>query len=193
MLGNIMRLTQLLSKLFNRLVFNPLTKSSLNSCGKKVKFGPSCKLINPKNVSIGDSVFIGANSVLYSTNARIIFGSHIMVASDTKFITGDHETRCIGKYMDEICESDKPSELDKDIIVEDDVWIGSSVIVLKGVTIREGCVIGAGSVLTHSTEEYGVYVGNPARKIRSRFSESELLTHLIQINAANSERESITR
>lgn len=56
----------------------------------------------------------------------------------------------------------------KSIIIEDDVWIGAVVKVLDGVTIAQGCVIGANSVVTKSTEPYGIYVGIPARKIKSR-------------------------
>lgn len=56
----------------------------------------------------------------------------------------------------------------KGIIIEDDVWIGAGVKVLDGVTIAQGCVIGANSVVTKSTEPYGIYVGVPARKIKSR-------------------------
>ena len=54
----------------------------------------------------------------------------------------------------------------KGIIIEDDVWIGAGVRILDGVTIARGCVIGAGSVVTKSTEEFGVYVGVPARLIK---------------------------
>lgn len=56
----------------------------------------------------------------------------------------------------------------KGIVIEDDVWLGSGVKVLDGVIIRKGCVIGANAVVTHSTEEYGIYVGVPAHKIKSR-------------------------
>lgn len=56
----------------------------------------------------------------------------------------------------------------KGIVIEDDVWLGSGVKILDGVTIKKGCVIGANSVVTRSTEEYGVYVGVPAHKIKSR-------------------------
>ncbi len=54
------------------------------------------------------------------------------------------------------------------ITIEDDVWIGSGVRVLDGVTIKKGCVIGANSVVTKSTEEFGVYVGVPAKLIKYR-------------------------
>ena len=60
-------------------------------------------------------------------------------------------------------------EEDKHIIViEDDVWIGAGVKILDGVIIRKGCVIGANTVVNKSTEQYGIYVGAPARLIRKR-------------------------
>ncbi len=34
--------------------------------------------------------------------------------------------------------------------------------------IGEGSIIGSGAVVTKDTEPYGIYVGNPARKIAER-------------------------
>jgi acetyltransferase-like isoleucine patch superfamily enzyme len=53
-----------------------------------------------------------------------------------------------------------------------DVWISANATVLSGLRIAVGTVVGAGSVVTHDTEPYGIYVGNPARLIRFRFNES---------------------
>ena len=39
---------------------------------------------------------------------------------------------------------------------------------MAGVTVRKGCVIAAGAVLTHSTNEYEVWGGVPAKKIKDR-------------------------
>ena len=60
------------------------------------------------------------------------------------------------------------------IIIENDVWIGSGAILLPGITVANGTIIGAGSVVTKSTEPYGVYVGNPARLIRKRFDQERI-------------------
>ena len=57
------------------------------------------------------------------------------------------------------------------VVIEDNVWIGAKATILAGVTIKSGCVIGANSVVTHDTEENGIYVGAPARKIKSRVTE----------------------
>ena len=55
-----------------------------------------------------------------------------------------------------------------EIYLDENVWIGGGATVLDGIIIKKGCVIGAGSVVTKNTEEYGIYVGNPARKIGNR-------------------------
>lgn len=57
----------------------------------------------------------------------------------------------------------------KDVELGHDVWVGERVTCLPGVKIANGSVIGAGSVVTKSTEPYGIYVGNPAKLIRYRF------------------------
>jgi len=51
------------------------------------------------------------------------------------------------------------------IVIGNDVSIGSGAKILA-VTIADGCVIGAGSVVTKSISEKGVYAGNPARLLR---------------------------
>lgn len=39
-------------------------------------------------------------------------------------------------------------------------------MILKGVTIGEHAVIAAGSVVTSDVEEWSIYAGTPARKIK---------------------------
>ena len=51
------------------------------------------------------------------------------------------------------------------ITIGDDVSIGSGATILA-VTVCDGAVIGAGSVVTKSITEKGVYAGNPAKLLR---------------------------
>jgi len=51
------------------------------------------------------------------------------------------------------------------IVIGNDVSIGSGATILA-VTVCDGAVIGAGSVVTKSITEKGVYAGNPARLLR---------------------------
>lgn len=63
-------------------------------------------------------------------------------------------------------------------IIGDDVWIGYGAIILSGVKISSGTVIAAGSLVTHDTESYCIYAGNPARKIRERFENKADLQNI---------------
>ncbi|WP_051540250.1 CatB-related O-acetyltransferase [Ruminococcus sp. FC2018] len=59
------------------------------------------------------------------------------------------------------------------LIIGNDVWIGvNAIITNKCHKIGDGAVVGAGSIVLHDLEPYGVYAGNPARLIRYRFDES---------------------
>lgn len=49
-----------------------------------------------------------------------------------------------------------------------DVWIGINVFIKAGVTVGDGVIIGANSVVTSDLENYSIYAGIPAKKIKSR-------------------------
>ncbi|MFL6763749.1 MAG: acyltransferase [Sphingomicrobium sp.] len=48
------------------------------------------------------------------------------------------------------------------------VVIGSGSVVLPGVTLHDGAAVGALSFVRHDCEAFGIYVGNPARRVRDR-------------------------
>ena len=48
------------------------------------------------------------------------------------------------------------------------VIVGAGSIVFPGVHIMEGCSVGAMSLVHKSTEPWGIYVGNPANRVRNR-------------------------
>mgnify|MGYP001814099910 CR=1 FL=1 len=55
-------------------------------------------------------------------------------------------------------------------------WLGAQVIILPGCRrIGRGAVVAAGAVLTRDVEDYAVVGGNPARLIKYRFSEEDIL------------------
>jgi acetyltransferase-like isoleucine patch superfamily enzyme len=54
------------------------------------------------------------------------------------------------------------------IIIEKQVIIGASSMVMPGVTIAEGCSIGAMSLVTKSTQPWGMYLGIPAKRFKER-------------------------
>lgn len=47
-------------------------------------------------------------------------------------------------------------------------FIATNVVIHPGVTIGEGTVVGSGSVVTKDLDPWGVYIGNPLRRIKDR-------------------------
>ena len=112
-------------------------------------------------IRLGKDCSVNSYAVLYGEGGLEI-GDHVRIAAHTVIVPGNHQFE----------RSDIPISQQglthKGIKIEDDVWIGAGVKILDGVQIARGCVIGAGSVVTRSTEPYGVYVGAPARRIKNR-------------------------
>ena len=62
-----------------------------------------------------------------------------------------------------------------DIIIGNDVWIGRGVTILSGATIGDGAVIGARAVVAKNILPYAVAVGNPARHVKFRFTDDQIV------------------
>lgn len=60
------------------------------------------------------------------------------------------------------------------VVIGNDVWIGRDATILSGVTIGNGSVVGACAVVAKDVEAYSIVVGNPAKKIRSRFNQDQI-------------------
>jgi len=116
-----------------------------------------------KNCTIGENVYIGKN---------VIIGDECKIQNGALIYEGVE----IGNYVfigpavcttNDFCPTLK--ELDwahrfKKTIIEDYASIGANSTIICGIKIARGSMIGAGSVLTRSTIENGVYYGNPARQ-----------------------------
>lgn len=59
--------------------------------------------------------------------------------------------------------------------IGNDVWIGANVILLEGVNIGNGAIVAAGAVVTKDVPPYAIIGGVPAKVIRYRFSEDDIL------------------
>ncbi|HTP63207.1 MAG TPA: DapH/DapD/GlmU-related protein [Burkholderiales bacterium] len=114
-------------------------------------------------------VFVGPNSVINSgcvlyTGNGIRIGAGVAIASNCTLAPTNHEFRRRAVPIRE--QGFKPSR--GGIEIGDDVWIGANCIILDGARVGTGCVIGAGSLVRGRLEAYGVYAGNPLRKLGAR-------------------------
>jgi len=136
----------------------------------KIKIGNNSKIYENCLIDAGKSELIIGNNVkihrLVTLSAgkysKLIIGNNVLIAEKTSIFASNHQ------FREKDILINQRGIVSKGIVIEDDVWIGVNCIILDGVKIAKGCVIGGGSVVTKSTEPYGIYVGNPAKKIGER-------------------------
>ncbi|KUQ79255.1 MULTISPECIES: acyltransferase [Enterobacter cloacae complex] len=140
---------------------------------RNVTCGENVTLYEPANLYdcvLGNGVFIGP---FVEIQGNTYIGDDSKIQSHTficEYVTVGK--RCfIGHgvmFANDMFREGKPNA-DRNswgrITVGNDVSIGSGATILA-VSICDGAVIGAGSVVTKSIVEKGVYAGNPARLLR---------------------------
>ena len=114
---------------------------------------------------------------------KLIIGKFCMIASDVTFIMNgaNHLNKAVSTYPFAIFGKDWSNAMDGkeyptkgDTIIGNDVWIGFGATIMPGVRIGDGAIIATKSVVTKDVEPYSIVGGNPAKKIRKRFSEPEI-------------------
>ncbi len=60
------------------------------------------------------------------------------------------------------------------VIIGNDVWIGDNVTIMGGVTIADGAIIGANSTVASDVGPYEIWIGNPARCLKKRFTDEQI-------------------
>ncbi|WP_263808898.1 acyltransferase [Salinibacter sp.] len=141
---------------------------------RDVTFGEDVTVVQPVNLyecSIGDESFVGPfveiqKGVQIGKCCKIqshSFICELVTIGDGCFIS--HGAMFINDRFDEGGPAGGDESKWERTIVEDNVSIGTNATVLP-VRICKGTVIGAGAVVTRDIEKPGVYVGNPARRLR---------------------------
>ncbi|HXW68853.1 MAG TPA: hypothetical protein VEJ88_04530 [Dissulfurispiraceae bacterium] len=98
-----------------------------------------------------------------------------MFGPNVTIVTGDHNTSQIGMYMFDVKE--KLPENDMPVTIQSDVWVGTGVIITKGVTVGTGSIVAAGALVRNDVPPYSIVAGVPARVIRRRFTDDEIVEH----------------
>ena len=153
--------------------------------GKRVLICRTCKIYHTDQISIGDDVEIDDFTIL---NGNITLGNHIHISSNCELYSGSSHiefqdfvgisSHCsfygltddyVGGYLQNPTVPPRFRKLTEEpVVLEKHVLIATHSVVLPGVRIGEGCSFGAMSMVSKSTEPWGVYVGCPARRIKER-------------------------
>ena len=135
-------------------------------------------------IKIGKNFYIGRYSQIECDS---IIGNNVIFANCVALVGKyDHNYQQIGtstRLASKIRDKDYNWKgLTSKIFIEDDVWIGYGAIIMSGVKIGRGSIIAAGSLVTRDIEPYSIVGGNPAKFIKFRFTEAEILKHESIIN-----------
>ena len=156
------------------------------SCvGKNVLISRKASIYNPENISLGDYVRIDDFCCL-SGHIAIGRNSHVtpfcLIAGGEAgvwlgdFCTFSYRVSVFSQSDDYTGNSMANSTLPAKYKVEkkaavkvaDHVIVGAGSVILPGVTLAEGTSVGASSLVTKSTEPWGIYYGVPAKFRRPR-------------------------
>jgi virginiamycin A acetyltransferase len=151
-------------------------------------------LVQSPNIEVGeysyydsydDPLAFERDAVLYGFGPeRLIIGRFCAIASHVRFLMpgANHADLGPSTYPFGVFGAGWATTMDLvmsapsrgDTVVGHDVWLGYSALVLPGVRIGHGAVVAAASVVARDVPPYTIVAGNPARIVRSRFSEQDV-------------------
>tara|TARA_B100001057_G_C22431506_1_gene787620 strand:+ start:166 stop:690 length:525 start_codon:yes stop_codon:yes gene_type:complete len=162
-------------KLFNKIYFyfckiynnkyykyNQISNSAIFS----PEFPGFITLINPSNISIGESTVLNRRTHINPGKAYVKIGKFCHIGQGLTIYAFNHNYESTTKIP-----YDNMS-VGKNVEIKDFVWIGANVTIVPGVKIGEGVVIGSGAVVTKNVPDFAVIGGNPAKIIKYRDIES---------------------
>lgn len=170
-------------------MINQAYKIQFANVGEDVIVWPLAKIVSPELIFVSDAVIID-DFVLLMGGETTNIGSFVHIASFTSvtgggtFIMEDFSGLSSGVRIYTGNEDYSGGCLTNPTVpypyripvrsfvhIKKHAIIGSNASILPGVTIGEGAVVGAHSLITKDCQPWTVYVGSPAKGIRSRPKE----------------------
>jgi acetyltransferase-like isoleucine patch superfamily enzyme len=153
--------------------------------GENVKISDKASIYNCSDISIDDNTRIDDFCVV---SGKIKLGKNIHLAPFVLLAGGDEGIEMedfsgCAYHVQVFSQSDDytgrsmtnptlPSKYKREtkraVNIGKHVIIGASSIIFPGVHLAEGCSVGALALVSKSTKPWGVYVGNPAKRVKER-------------------------
>lgn len=128
-----------------------------------------------KNVNIDLYTYGSCFDLNFNNGGTVTIGRYCSIAANVRYFGANHPISNISTSAYWYNKSFGLDVVDVErstLVIGNDVWIGYGVIITAGCkNIGNGAVIGAGSVVTKDVEPYSIVAGNPAKRIRKRFSD----------------------
>jgi galactoside O-acetyltransferase len=162
-----------------------LAAMNFKHLGKNVMISDKASIYNADQIEIGDNSRVDDFCVL---SGKVAMGRNVSLAVFSNLAGGrggiemqDFSVLAYGCQI--IAQSDDYSgktmtnptipapykkEIVAPVVIGRHCIIGTNTVVMPGVHIGEGTSVGAMSLVTKSTEEWSIYVGVPARRLKAR-------------------------
>lgn len=162
-----------------------LTDIGFKSCGRNVLLSRKASIYGAENieigsnvriddfsllsgcVKIGDWVHIAAYSALYAGKFSIILNDFVTISS-RNVIYAESDDYSGASLSNPLINNEFRQTYGANVVLEKHTLLGTGCTVLPGVRLREGVSVGAMSLVNRDLEEWSVYVGIPARKLKNR-------------------------
>lgn len=157
------------------------------SIGNNVQISERASFYGINRISIGNNVRIDDFCVLAAGRGGIAIANYVHIAVGSSIIGAGKVTLCdfsgLSSRVSIYSSSDDysgatmtnptvPREFtgvtDADVFLGRHVIVGSGSVILPGVTLEDGVAVGALSLVHKRCEAFGIYAGNPARRIKAR-------------------------
>jgi len=179
------RLSRILSDYAN-LFYSGRIKKDFMKCGTHFYVKRPLTVYNPKNIFIGNDVYIYNNAILatHMPDSRLEIGNGVMIGEschiscsskvhiEDNVLLGRRVHITDNSHGETTYDSLNTPPLDRsiyskgEVIIRKNVWIGDNVVILAGVEIGECSVVGAQSVVTKSVPAFSICAGVPAKVIK---------------------------
>lgn len=125
--------------------------------GKGVVIKPRVNIHFPWKLEVGDHVWIGEEAFLLNFELLSI-GNNVCISQRAFLCGGNHDYK-------------QPSMPYRNgpIVLENGCWVGANVFVGPNVVIGTDTIVCAGSVITQTLENNGIYKGNPVVFLKNRW------------------------
>lgn len=137
------------------------------SLGNNIRIDDFCVLsAGVGGISVGDHVHIAVYSSLMGAG-RITLSDFCNISSRVAIYSSNDDYS--GATMtNPTVPSEYTGVIHADVFLGKHVIVGSGSVILPGVTLEEGAAVGALSLVHKRCEAFGIYAGNPARRIKER-------------------------
>lgn len=124
--------------------------------GAGVVIKPSVNIKYPWKLSVGDHTWIGEDVWIDNLDA-VNIDDNCCLSQGCYLLTGNHDFT-----------SSTFDLMIAEINIKSGSWVGAKAVVCPGVTLQRASILTVGSIATKNLEEFGIYQGNPAIKIKKR-------------------------